>query len=32
LVLWGANAEVVTGIFDVMEIWRGMAHHVHIGD
>ncbi|HEX4203815.1 MAG TPA: alpha/beta hydrolase [Ktedonobacteraceae bacterium] len=32
LVLSGANAEVVTGIFDVVEIWRGMAHHVHIGD
>ncbi len=28
LVLWGANSEVVPGLFDVMDIWRGMSHHV----
>jgi haloacetate dehalogenase len=28
LVLWGANSEVVAGLFDVMQIWRGMAHNV----
>ncbi len=29
LVLWGENSEVVPGLFDVMSIWRGMAHNVH---
>jgi haloacetate dehalogenase len=28
LALWGTNSEVVPGLFNVMEIWRGMAHNV----
>jgi haloacetate dehalogenase len=28
LVLWGADSEVVPALFDVMQIWRGMAHNV----
>jgi haloacetate dehalogenase len=28
LALWGANSEVVPGLFNVMEIWHGMAHNV----
>jgi pimeloyl-ACP methyl ester carboxylesterase len=28
LVLWGADSEVVPALFDVMQIWRGMAHNM----
>lgn len=28
LVLWGENAKVVAGLFDIMQIWRGMAYDV----
>jgi haloacetate dehalogenase len=28
LALWGENSEVVPGLFDVMQIWRGMARNV----